>query len=140
MGTSEVKRNSLGGEWGKGSCGHWPDPCSLAWGPQPKALPEVDGLLLSGGGAVSTACGLLGAGGLHTLGLPFLGAAGLDWGLRVSWRRGGGQTRDGPRHGCEAGGPDPPLPAQLLTFSGGLRRDHRVDAGRQAGEEIPEEE
>ena len=65
-------------------------PCGLAQGPQPNALPEVDGLLLSGGGAVPTACGLLGAGGLHTLGLPFLGATGRDRGLRASWRGDGG--------------------------------------------------
>ena len=90
MGTSDVKRNSLGGEWGEGPEVTGLAPCGLAQGPQPNALPEVDGLLLSGGGAVPTACGLLRAGGLHTLGLPFLGATGRDRGLRASWRGDGG--------------------------------------------------
>lgn len=88
MGTSDVKRNSLDGEQGRGPWVTGLAPCSLAWCPQPRALPEVDGLLLRGG-TVSTACGLLGADALHTLGLPFLGTAGLDWGLGVSWRRDG---------------------------------------------------
>lgn len=38
------------------------------------------------------------------------------------------------------GGPGPPLPAQLLTLSGCFCRDHGVDASRQAGEEVLEEE
>lgn len=40
----------------------------------------------------------------------------------------------------EAGGPGPPVPAQPLTLSGRLRRNHRIDAGHQAGEEVLEEE
>lgn len=82
MGTSDVKRNSLGVRR-RGPLD--PDLGPAAWprAPLPEALPEVDGLLLRG--ALSTACGLLGATCLYALSLPFLGAAGLDLGLRVSW-------------------------------------------------------
>ena len=115
MGTSDVKRNSLGGEWGEGPEVTGLAPCGLAQGPQPNALPEVDGLLLSGGGAVPTACGLLGAGGLHTLGLPFLGATGRDRGLRASWRGDGGclEGCDDESHGAAP----PALPQQVWRAS-----------------------
>lgn len=113
-----------------------PGPGPPAPGPPPSALPEVDGLLLSRGGAVSTAHGLPGAGRLYALGLPFLGAAGLDSGLRVSWV--GAETRHGPRDGQEVWTLS--SPAQPLTLSRGVRRDHGVDAGHQAGEEVLEKE
>lgn len=99
MGTSDVKRNSLRVRRGGPSVTDL-SPYSLAQGLQPKALPEVDGLLLRG--ALSTACSLLDATCLYALGLPFLGAAWLDSRLRVSWGR--GQRGDGPRGGWEAGG------------------------------------
>lgn len=68
-----------------------------------------------------TAYGFLGAGGLHTLGLPFLGAAGWDRGLRASWRGDGGDRPGvGPGMVVRREARTLPLPAQLLTFGGGL--------------------
>ena len=88
-----------------------------------------------------TTCGLLGAGGLHTLGLPFPGAAGWDRGLRASWRgEGGDRLGVGPGMAVRQEARTLPSPAQLLTFGRVLCWDHGVDAGRQGGEEVPEEE
>lgn len=81
MGTSDVNRNSLGMRR-EGPLVTDLALCSPTQGPQPMALPEVDGLLLRG--ALPTLCGLLDAGCLYILRLPFLGAALLDSGLRVS--------------------------------------------------------
>lgn len=47
---------------------------------------------------------------------------------------------DGSRHGWDVGGLGLPFPAQPLTLSGRLCRDHRIDASHQAGEEVLEEE
>lgn len=71
-----------------------------------------------------------------------------SWRL-LGWTRGSGRARVGDTEGgmgpgtagrWEAGGPGPPVPAQPLTLSGRLRRNHRIDAGHQAGEEVLEEE
>ena len=51
-----------------------------------------------------------------------------------------GQTGVGPGMAVRREARTLPLPAQLLTFGGGLCRDHGVDAGCQGGEEVPEEE
>lgn len=88
-----------------------PGPGPPAPGPPPVAPPEVDGLLLSRGGAVSTAHGLPGASRLYALGLPFLGAAGLDSGLRVSWVGGRDQAWAQAWPGGRRCGPSPPRPS-----------------------------
>lgn len=68
-----------------------------------------------------TTCGFLGAGGLHTLRLPFLGATGWDRGLRESWRGDGGDRPGvGPGMAVRREARTLPLPAQLLTVGGGL--------------------
>lgn len=62
----------------------------------------------------------------------------MDSGLRVSW--GWGQIRDEPSVAVRQEAETLPSLAQPLTLSGGLCWDHGVDASRQAGKELLEEE